>query len=237
MIASLSTIVPSSSCSIAPAGVTSTVFTVTVPSVPTVKLIVVSTFSYPAGAAVSTKVYSPGVSSRVITSSFLDVHVSSTASPVFAFVPVTVITAPSTSSPPRSVLLIFTGYSLRASSIRITPSVLVLAAVVTVPFSFKVNVISVAISYPVGATVSLRVYSTPVLRPSIRCASVPDTHSSTVFPSASSIWIVAPATSLLSAISTLDTLTEVMVLVTITLLVPFPVIEVMYPSTPTSSIV
>ena len=96
-----------------------------------------------------------------------------------------------------------------ASSTRSTPSSLIVPLYVTFPFSSIVNSVSVAIVYPSGATVSFRVYFSPVFNPLISCGVSEDVHSSTTSPSLSRIWMVAPVTSLLSVMSTLLTFTTV----------------------------
>ena len=96
-----------------------------------------------------------------------------------------------------------------ASSTSKIPSSVIVPVVVTLPSSSIEKVVSVAMVYPSGATVSLNVYSVPVFKPSISCASVVESHSSMTFPSASMIWMCAPSTSSPLAMSVLDTLTNV----------------------------
>ena len=175
---------------------------VTFPFSSIVKVVSVAT-AYPSGATVSLSVYSvPVFRPSIRCASFVEVH-SSTTLPSLSRI---WIVAPSSSSP-SAMSTLDTLTLVLASSTRMTPSSVIVPVVVTLPVSSIVKVVSVAIVYPSGATVSLSVYSMPVFNPSIRCASFVEVHSSTTFPSASMTWIVAPSTSLPSAMSVLDTLT------------------------------
>ena len=140
---------PSSAFSTAPAGSTSVVLTVTVPSIATSNSISVVTHWYPSGAFTSVSLYVPGSSLRSIVSPVLEVH-SLTVLPSES---VTLISAPSISLiPPMSVLLIDTSYSLSLSLRMILPSLsfsiapagsTLVVFTVTSPFSATVNLISV----------------------------------------------------------------------------------------------
>ena len=190
---------------------------VTVPSRATVNVIGLAV-SYPVGGVTSLKVYVPATSFTLCgfalpsaflsSASFPDVQLSTTSP--FSSVPFVILSsAPASSSfPVRLTLLISMSLSRSASFIvTFVPLTAPSVVLVTVPSRATVNVIELAVSYPVGAFPSLRVYVPATsftlcgfALPSafLSSASFPDVQLATTSPFSSVPFVIlssAPASS------------------------------------------
>ena len=136
--------------------------------------------TYPSIAISSCITYvSPSINPCILCGSFPDTHLSTM---FFVFVFVTIIVAPSSSSPAISFLLIST--------------ILSIISIFCVSLSLlTVNSTSVAITYPSGAYSSCKVYVSPSTKFLILCASLVEVHSSTMLPSLSNTFSSAPSIS------------------------------------------